>query len=285
MMMTYRKTLREAQAILKAQQRSEQMALLFLLELCNSEAQDLYMQYDELMPNELYQRYMDGIQRMAKGEPMQHLLGFEWFFGRRFVVSEHVLIPRPETEELVANVLGLIDEMFGSEQPLTLIDVGTGSGAIAITLKAEEPRLDVYASDISADAIEVAKQNAKNNNVDVTFMVGDMLQPFIDAHQKVDILVSNPPYIKQDEVLEDTVVDYEPHVALFGGFDGLYFYRIILEHAHEVLKERGLIAFEMGYDLGESLSKLAKSYYPEAKIEVLKDLYENDRMLIIQVNG
>lgn len=284
-MNSYRNVLRQAQKRLVEKGRSEQTALLFLLELCNSKAQDLYMMYEEEMPKAIEEAFVNGIERIAAGVPMQHILGFEWFYGRRFVVSEHVLIPRPETEELVSNVLGTMDEFFEDQKELTLIDVGTGSGAIAISLKAEEPQLHVYASDISEDAIEVAKQNAKNNEVDVTFFVGDMLQPFIDQGLKVDILVSNPPYIKADEVLEDTVVDFEPHVALFGGNDGLFFYRIILENAHKVIKKDAIIAFEMGYDLGDSLSTLAKEFFPNAKIEVVKDLYENDRMLIIQVKG
>ncbi|MGL5979113.1 MAG: peptide chain release factor N(5)-glutamine methyltransferase [Erysipelotrichaceae bacterium] len=281
-MESYRNVLKTAQKTLAQQGRSEQLALLYLLELSNANAHDLYMQYEELMPENLQAQYLDGIARIATGEPLQHVLGFEWFFGRRFRVSEHVLIPRPETEELVANVLGAIDEVFG-DMNRTLIDVGTGSGAIAISLKGEERDLEVHASDISADAIAVAKANAMDNEVEIDFMFGDMLQPFIDANIKVDILVSNPPYIPQDEVLEDTVVDFEPHVALFGGNDGLFFYRIILQNAHKVLKEKAILAFEMGYDQGESLSNLAKEYYPNARIEVLQDINGKDRMLFVYV--
>lgn len=281
-MKTYRVALKEAKNNLIKHQKSEQLGLLYLLELCNLYANDLYMQYDEEMSEELYQTYQQGIERLINHEPLQHILGYETFCGYRFEVSDKVLIPRPETEELVANVLGEIDEMF-NDTNLTLIDVGTGSGAIAISLKKEEPNLTVYASDISADALEVAKRNAKNNDADVTFMQGDMLEPFIQAGIKVDVLVSNPPYIPSNEVLETTVVDFEPHVALFGGNDGLFFYRLIFERAHLLLKEKAILAFEMGWDQRETITALAKNYFTNADMEVLKDLNGNDRMFIIRL--
>ncbi len=281
-MKTYRVALKEAKNNLIKHQKSEQLGLLYLLELCNLYANDLYMQYDEEMSEELYQTYQHGIERLINHEPLQHILGYETFCGYRFEVSDKVLIPRPETEELVANVLGEIDEMF-NDTNLTLIDVGTGSGAIAISLKKEEPNLTVYASDISSDALEVAKRNAKNNDADVTFMQGDMLEPFIQAGIKVDVLVSNPPYIPSNEVLETTVVDFEPHVALFGGNDGLFFYRLIFERAHLLLKEKAILAFEMGWDQRETITALAKNYFTNADMEVLKDLNGNDRMFIIRL--
>ncbi|MGL5541241.1 MAG: peptide chain release factor N(5)-glutamine methyltransferase [Erysipelotrichaceae bacterium] len=284
-MITYRSALKEAQKRLVLADKSEQSALLYLLELSNANAHDLYMAYEEEMPAQLYEQYVNGIARLVKGEPLQHILGFEWFYGRRFIVSPHVLIPRPETEELVANVLGEIDRLFPESNELTLIDVGTGSGAIAISLKGEEERLRVLASDISEDAVQVAKENAANNNVEVTFLVGDMLEPFLFLSNQVDVLVSNPPYIKQDEVLESTVVDFEPHVALFGGADGLKFYRQIFEKAPLLLKPKAIMAFEMGYDQGEALPALAKQYFPTAHIEVRQDLSGLDRMLFIFLEG
>ena len=215
-------------------------------------------------------------------EPMNYVLGYSYFYGYRFIVNEGVLIPRPETEELVALILSKYDEYFNG-QPVDLCDVGTGSGAIAIALKKEEEKLNVYASDISEDALKVARLNAQNNNAQVEFFQGSMLEPFIERDIKVDILVSNPPYIKTVETIEASVYDYEPHVALFGGEDGLKFYREILENAHKVLKPKGFIFFEMGYDLKDSLSALAKEYYPESRIEVYKDINGKDRMMMIAV--
>ena len=279
-MPSYRQVLREAKERLYEANQGEQAAQLLMLELANMQAHNLYMEYDEEVPAELLQAFEEGIRRMEQGEPLGHVLGFEWFYGYRFIVNGDVLIPRPETEELVANILAAYDEYF-PEQEIDVIDVGTGSGAIAIALRKEEEHLHVCASDISEAAITVARKNAIANEADVSFLVGDMLKPFIEQEIRCDILVSNPPYIPLHEEMEHSVVDYEPHVALFGGEDGLKFYREIFENAHKVLKEKAFLAFEMGYDQGERLSALAKQYFPDARIEVIKDIKKKNRMLFI----
>ncbi len=282
-MSTYRELLKSANERMLEADRGEQAALLYLLELTNMEAHNLYMEYEQEVDEQIEKEFEQGLQRLLVGEPLGHVLGFEWFYGYRFKVNEDVLIPRPETEELVANVLASYDEVFGEKQVI-VADVGTGSGAIAISLKKEEPNLHVLASDISEKAVMVAKENAQNNEAIVSFVVGDMLQPLIDRNIKLDILVSNPPYIPNEEVMEHSVVDYEPHVALFGGEDGLKFYRSIFENAHKVLKEKAFMAFEMGYNQKENLTALAREYFPDAKIEVLKDLSGKNRMLFIYLN-
>lgn len=283
-MATYRQVLKKAQEKMEAADRGEQAAFLYLLELTNKEAHNLYMEYDEEMSEQDIKIFEEGIERLVAGEPLGHVLGFEWFYGYRFKVNEDVLIPRPETEELVANILAAYDEYFADKSDVMAVDVGTGSGAIAIALKKEEPNIHMMATDISEKASEVAKQNAADNDAIVTTMVGDMLEPLIDRNLKVDILISNPPYIPQDEVMEDSVVNYEPHVALFGGEDGLKFYRIIFENAPKVLNEKAMMAFEMGYNQKEALTAEAKKYFPDAKIEVIKDMSGKNRMLFIYLN-
>lgn len=282
-MATYRKVLQQARQRLYEAGQGEQAAQLLMLELANMEAHNLYMEYDEPVDPGLLTRFEEGICRMEKGEPLGHVLGFEWFYGYRFTVNEDVLIPRPETEELVANILAGYDEHFGG-QPAEAVDIGTGSGAIAIALAKEEPSIHVTASDISEAAIRVARQNALDLDADVDFLIGDMAEPFIEKGIRADILISNPPYIPAHEQMEHSVVDYEPHVALFGGEDGLHFYRRIFARAHLILKERAMMAFEMGYDQGERLSALAASYFPQARIEVLKDLSGKNRMLFVYIN-
>lgn len=282
-MSSYRLALQKAQKEMDAANRGEQAALFYLLELTNKEAHNLYMEFEEEMPSDVLMRYEEGIARLVAGEPLGHVLGFEWFYGYRFKVNEHVLIPRPETEELVANILADYDTYFSSTENVVAVDVGTGSGAIAISLKKEEPNIHMIATDISEDAVMVAKENAEANDAIVAFCVGDMLQPLIERNVKVDILISNPPYIPVEEVMEDSVVKYEPHVALFGGEDGLKFYRIIFEHAKEILKEKAMMAFEMGYQQGESLKKEAMKYFPQARIEVVKDMNGKDRMLFVYI--
>lgn len=283
-MSSYHTVLRHAQRRMEEAGYGEQAALLYMLELTNKEAHNLYMEFEEEMDSELETTYEAGIQRLLQGEPLGHVLGFEWFYGYRFQVGPDVLIPRPETEELVANVLAGYDEYFACQENITAVDIGTGSGAIAISLKKEEPNIHMMATDISEDAVMVAKKNAEDNDAIVSFMVGDMLEPLIDRNLKVDILISNPPYIPQEEQMEHSVVDYEPHVALFGGEDGLKFYRIIFENASKVLKDKAMLAFEIGYNQKEALSAEARKYFPDAEIEVLKDMSGKNRMLFIYVN-
>lgn len=280
-MATYKQALKDAEKYLEDADCGEQAALMLLLEISNLESHDLYMEYDSNIDEEIEKQFKDGVERLKQGEPLGHILGFEWFYGYRYIVNEDVLIPRPETEELVGNILIAFDELFEDKEEVSAIDVGTGSGAIAITLKKEEPRFKMRASDISEEAIAVAKQNAINNEADVEFYVGDMLQPFIDQGIKVDVLISNPPYIPNKEQMEHSVVDFEPHVALFGGDDGLYFYRKIFENAHLVLNEGAFMAFEIGYDQRETILAETAKYFPGKRAEVLKDISGNDRMLLV----
>lgn len=283
-MCTYHQILKKAQHEMEAAGRGEQSALLYMLELTNKEAHNLYMEYEEEMPLETINKFEEGMKRLLAGEPLGHVLGFEWFYGYRFHVNGDVLIPRPETEELVANILAGYDEYFSSKENVIAVDIGTGSGAIAISVKKEESNIHMLATDISEDAVKVAKKNANDNEAIVSFMVGDMLQPLIDRDLKVDILISNPPYIPSQEEMEASVVDYEPHVALFGGEDGLKFYRIIFENASKVLNDKAMMAFEIGYNQKQAMSTLVEEYFPEATYEVIKDMSGKDRMLFVYFN-
>ncbi|MBQ3296047.1 MAG: peptide chain release factor N(5)-glutamine methyltransferase [Erysipelotrichaceae bacterium] len=254
----------------------------FIFELCNEFDINLYLDLDKEADNRVSEKFEKGIERLLQNEPLNYVLGYSYFYGYKFIVNKDVLIPRYETEELVGLILGKYDEFFKGKE-INICDVGTGSGAIAIALKKEEDKLNVYASDISEDALNVAKLNARNNDAEVEFLHGSMLEPYIERSIKVDILVSNPPYIKTVENIESSVYDYEPHVALFGGEDGLKFYREIFENAHKVVNPKGLLFFEMGYDLKDALSELAKKYFKDAEIEVYKDINNKDRMLMIKL--
>lgn len=255
----------------------------FLFELCNEYNIDLYMEKDNEADPRVEKRFIEGVYKLKNNEPLNYVLGYSYFFGYKMKVDNRVLIPRFETEELIGLILSKIDEYYKDYKEVVLADVGTGSGAIAIALKKEEPKLKVYASDISKEALEVANINAKNNEADITFFEGSMLDPLIDNDIKLDILVSNPPYIKQDELLDPSVKDYEPNVALFGGDDGLKFYRIIFENASKVMKDKGMLFFEIGYDQKDNLTILAKEYFKDAYVEVFKDINKKDRMLFIKL--
>ena len=254
----------------------------FLFELCNEFDINLYLEKDNEADERVVNKFNAGVKRLLNDEPLNYVLGYSYFYGYKMIVSKDVLIPRFETEELVGKVLAFYDEFF-PKQEVEVADVGTGSGAIAIALKKEEPRMKLYATDISKDALEVARENAKINDADITFLQGSMLDPLIENNIKLDILVSNPPYIKLDEVLETSVKDYEPHVALFGGEDGLKFYREIFKKANKVLKDKALMFFEIGYDQKENLTNLASQYFKDAEINVFKDINNKDRMLMIKL--
>lgn len=270
---TYRK--------LKDTDVSDEAVQILMLELCNMSHNDLFLNYDKEMPEELLKQFSEGVERLSRNEPLQYILGYQWFYGYKIKVNEEVLIPRYETEELVANVLADSDYFFPDKDVIDIADVGTGSGAIALALKKEEPKFHMSATDISETALQVARENARELGVEVAFYQGDMLQPLIDRGIKLDILVSNPPYIPREQEIQKSVDEYEPHVALFGGDDGLKFYRSIFENAHKVIKEKSFLAFEIGYDEKDAIIAEVKKYFPSDRYEVLKDINKKDRMLFI----
>ncbi len=280
-MVTVRQLIKEAEKKLDEQQKDCNVPKVLFYHLSNKEPHQLYLMMDEEVDEELYQQFQEGMKRYMDGEPIQYIKGKETFFSRDFIVNENVLIPRYETEELVENILYHIDDYFEDKEIIDLCDVGTGSGAIAVTLALEEEKLNVTATDISEEALEVARQNAKELGADVTFYRGDMLEPLIERNIKVDIFVSNPPYIPKQQEIEDVVKDNEPHVALFGGDDGLYFYRKIFERVKLVLKDKALLAFEMGFDQKEIMEEALAFYFPDCPYQILKDMNGKDRMLFI----
>lgn len=218
----------------------------------------------------------DAIKRLDNGEPVQYIIGNVDFYGYIIDVNKHVLISRRETEELVEEVIKR-SQVFLTP---TIIDIGTGSGAIAISLS-KELNTHVYASDISSDALDVARKNAEKNSADITFFEGDMLKPYIENNIKVDIIVSNPPYIKGDEEIEDIVKNNEPHLALYAKNNGLEFYESILKDAKQILSDKFLIAFEIGYEQSNDIKALAIKYLGDVKVEIKKDLSLKDRMLFV----
>ena len=280
-MSTYNQLIHEYRRRFMEKDLSPETVKAFLFELCNDCGVNLYLDLDKPVNEEVQKRFDAGVVRLLDHEPMNYVLGYSYFYGYKMKVGKEVLIPRPETEELVGLILSKYDEYF-SGRNVTVCDVGTGSGAIAIALKKEEDRMELYASDISQEALSVAKENAAMNSCNIHFLQGSMLEPYIENNIKTDILVSNPPYIRNDEVLEASVYDYEPHVALFGGSDGLKFYREIFAQADKILKEGALAFFEIGYDQKENLTALARNCFPAAEVSVFKDINSKDRMLMIR---
>lgn len=254
---------------------------LLILELSGKNgAEFVAMLHDEISEEEIARLSKEIDKYIIDKIPVQHIIGYTYFYGYKMKVNKEVLIPRPETEELVGYVLSYYDDVFEG-RCVDTVDVGTGSGAIAIALAKEEANMHVKATDISSTALEVAKENARINDANVEFFQGDMLEPLIERGLKFDILVSNPPYIPDSEYVEDIVKNNEPHVALFGGDDGMKFYDIILKNAHKVLKHPNILAFEHGYRSKEKMIELAKKYFPDSEVVSIKDLSNKDRMTIV----
>lgn len=218
----------------------------------------------------------DAIKRLEEGEPVQYIVGNVDFYGYELNVNKNVLIPRRETEELVEEVI----KRSGSFINPIIIDVGTGSGAIAIALS-KELNCHVYASDISNDALRIAKENAEKTNSNITLYQGNMLEPYIKNDIKVDIIVSNPPYIKENEEIEDVVRNNEPSVALYAKNNGLEYYESIFKNASKILKDKYLIALEIGQTQGENVKKIALTYLNNVKVEIKKDLSLKNRMVFV----
>jgi len=244
--------------------------------LLNKTEEDLVNNVD-LSESEI-KTFLNAVNQYKHGKPLQYIIGNVDFYGINLKVNENVLIPRFETEELVFNTINFIKNTFKTKT-LKVLDIGTGSGAIAIALKKELLDLEVIATDISKEALKVAKENIKD--LDIKLIHGNMLDPIIDKKEKVDIIISNPPYIMENEEIEDIVKNNEPHQALYGGKDGLKYYIEILQNASKVLNEKYLIAFEIGQTQGEQIKQLAKQYLGEINVEIKKDLQVKDRMVFI----
>lgn len=221
-------------------------------------------------------KYLDGIKKLTEGKPVQYIIGNVDFYGQILEVNENVLIPRFETEQLVSKTIELINKHFNHK--VDIVDLGTGSGCIAITLK-NNVDANVDAVDISEKALEVAKRNAINNNAEINFMLGDMLSPLT---KKYDVIISNPPYIAFDdpEVME-IVKNNEPHTALYAPMDGLKHYKDIIELSSDYIKEKAIIAFEIGYRQADDIIKMGIKKYPNAKIYAEKDLHGKDRFIFL----
>lgn len=220
----------------------------------------------------------EGIKRLESGEPVQYIVGNVDFYGNTFDVNKNVLIPRFETEGLVEKTLKYINMYFSNSK---IVDLGTGSGCIAVTLKKALPNSIVDAVDISKSALEVAISNSKKLNADVNFIQGDMLKPLND---KYDVIISNPPYIAYDEEIMDIVKNNEPHMALYASNSGLKFYEDILRESSNYLNERSIIAFEIGETQGEYIKNYALKYFNDSEILIEKDIYGRDRYVFILNN-
>lgn len=279
-------TIHQALKALEAQLADKQLdvnaAFLLLEHVTQKSRASLLADLRETLSEHQSLQFDELSAELLTGKPIQHIIGEEWFYGRAFIVSKDVLIPRQETEELVQGALHRSAKLFGNN-PIQVADIGTGSGAIAVTFQLEYSNAHVTATDISEAALTVARRNAERNHAKVTFLQGDLAQPL--ANDKWDVVLSNPPYIGLDEAssMSSTVLDHEPHNALFADENGLVLYRKLAETLPSIMKKPGLIGLEIGYLQGESVQRLFQNAFPKSKIEVVQDMNGKDRMIFCEI--
>ena len=226
------------------------------------------------------QEYLKYIELLKQGEPIEHITHQKEFMKLNFYVDENVLIPRQDTEILVEEVIGIAKKIKAKK----ILDLCTGSGAIAVSLAKYLENIEITALDISGKALDIAIANAKNNHVQdkITFVESDLFKNL--GQEKYDIIVSNPPYIKKKEIETlDREVRKEPIIALDGGEDGLEFYREIVNKGYEYLKYGGYICLEIGYDQKEEVIQIIKNKNQYIKMYCKKDLFDNDRVIVTQL--
>ena len=221
---------------------------------------------------------LEDLKRLKKAEPIQYILGVAPFRNLELKVTPDTLIPRPETEELVELILQ--DSALNKKDNLQILDIGTGSGCIAVTLAKETSNSNVVATDISEKALKIAQKNNEKLETNVKFLVGDLFEPV--KNMSFDLIVSNPPYIPNGEAIGPTVI-HEPEVALYGGNKGLDFYERIIRESKNYINPHGLIAFEHANNTKAELAELALKYYPNAKVTQFQDLSKRDRFTFIEV--
>lgn len=263
--------------------REEPVARMLLQHVLNKTHVQLLMDMREEISDSQFNQYWSLIEQHKDGKPVQYIIGSEEFYGRTFSVNEHVLIPRPETEELIVETTARIKRLFNNKTELNLADIGTGSGAIAITMKAEVPALQVTATDLSQQALKVAQANAAELDADITFKLGDLTAPI--ANEKWDIVLSNPPYIAHEEAttLSDTVLNYEPHSALFADEEGLQLYKRLAEELPAIINRPALIGLEIGYAQGPAVQSFFQKSFPTAQVDIVKDINGKERMIFCEI--
>jgi len=278
---TYEKLLKQAYKKIKNSDKEEEAVKLLLMELSQQNPHEFYLNLKTDVDETFKIEFLTKLDLYIEQDiPVQHLIGYSYFYGHPFIVNNDVLIPRSETEQLVEHVLYYFDRYFSPDK-VRVLDLGTGSGCIGLTLALEEEKLEVTISDISEQALKVATDNKVKLNAKAHVILSDL---FENIEGKFDLIISNPPYIPDEEIIQ-VEVKKEPKVALYGGQLGIDFYEKILQQAKPYLNEKALIAFEHGYQQKSQIYKFAKTNFPEAFILQLKDLSGKDRFTLIGLGG
>ena len=251
-------------------------AKILIAEALGCNPLELLNYLDRIIPEEKVKLIKEEISALENNKPIQYVLGNVNFYGNNFYIDERVLIPRFETEELVENTISYIKQFFTN--PVDIIDLGCGSGVIGLTIEKKVSTKSVDLIDISKQALEVTNKNCEKLQSKANIIQSDM---FESVNKKYDVIISNPPYIKTKEEIESIVKENEPHIALYAGEDGLDCYKKILENIKPHMKERCLVAFEIGMTQANDIQKLVQDYLPNTRTEVKQDLSGKDRMFFI----
>lgn len=253
-------------------------AKMLLSSILGYDSLNLLNHLQETVSDDKIETYKKLIEARLNNKPLQYIIGTTNFYGLELIVNENVLIPRFETEELVENTKKLIELKFPSNSKLNILDLCCGSGAIGLAIKNFFPNSTVMMSDISKKALEVAKLNSKKLNIETRIIESDL---FSNIDEKFDVIISNPPYIKNYEEIEDIVKNNEPALALYGGIEGLDYYERILKEISKYLNKNFIIAFEIGYTQKEKIIELINKNLNNVEITAKKDMSDKDRMIFI----
>ena len=277
-MITYRQLIANAKKQINLVDLEHRAIYEFLMDILKCDRTKLIMMEEAEVSEEVLDKFSEMLSEyIFDYRPIEYILGYTYFCGNKIYVDENTLIPRNETEEVVEEAIRVINE-FGHKK---ILDLASGSGAIAISVKNVLPHLDITGSDISLGALTMARRNANSLGVNVNFVESDVLERFIENEEIFDMIISNPPYVSPDYVLPNKIIEHEPKIALYAKENGLYYYKKIMEDAKKVLNPNGTIVFEIGYDQAEAIQRLAKEILNDYKITIKKDISNNDRIVVI----
>lgn len=276
---SYREVLARASSFLEQNQLEGHMIEYVFLQRKHWNKTDYLLHMHEPITAEDQKQIDEDMAKLLAHYPPQYLIGSEVFLDYRFKVTPDTLIPRPETEELVEKCLKLTQKQ--ANQALKVVDVGTGTGAIAISLKDKRPTWQVSAVDLSSAALEVAQENAQQIGVALEFILSDCLDEVVGP---IDVLISNPPYISKDEyeLMDVSVREFEPKMALFAENNGLAIYEKLAKQAQSKLAKDGKIFLEIGFMQGPAVKEIFQATFPKKQVSIHKDLFGNDRMIVVE---
>lgn len=277
--LTLGEALNKASLFLKASGFDEHLARTYWMMTFEQTLTDVVLALNKPVKEEMYTHYMQILEQIVEGKPIQYLLGHAYFMEEKFKVTEHTLIPREDT----AGIVTLSNNFLENKVDAKILDIGTGTGILAIMIAKLNTKQHVFASDISPEALKVAKENALNHQVNVEFIESNLFEHI--PQQSFDLIVSNPPYISEDELdlMDDSVKKFEPSLALFAEDNGLAIYKQLAKQIQSYVKETSMIIVEIGFQQGEAVKTIFSETFPNSTIEIILDLNGKNRYVQIEL--